>query len=166
MAAILSKRGHSVIADDVMGTDISGAFPKILPAFPQLKLWPDALDSLGVNLDLIPKLTQVSEKRAHEIAESFTNHALPLSRIYLLGKGPTLDIKQLPEKTAMMHLLRNVYTRRFSHEVTQTTQVNDFLACSTIAKTVPSFILTRPTNLDMLQYVAEEVEGHTAPAGK
>jgi hypothetical protein len=49
LAAVLSAKGYQVLADDICIVDVrDGADIKVLPISPQLRLWCDALDHLGI----------------------------------------------------------------------------------------------------------------------
>ena len=47
LAAVFHQRGHQVAADDVVALEVKQDTSLVLPAIPQLKLWPDTATALG-----------------------------------------------------------------------------------------------------------------------
>jgi hypothetical protein len=43
MAAALLRRGYPLLTDDILAVSLEDGSPRVLPGFPQLKLWPDAV---------------------------------------------------------------------------------------------------------------------------
>jgi hypothetical protein len=94
-AASLHALGHSLVADDNVAIalhdkDNSGAERTgnnravVLPAFPQIKLWPDSALALRDSVDDLPRLHPEMDKRAWRAANNFESSPLPLRRIYVL----------------------------------------------------------------------------------
>ena len=163
MAAALHARGHRVIADDVMALSASGLnAPAVLPAFPQLKLWPDAVASLGEDPEALPRISSSFEKRARQVVNGFARQPTPLKRIYILGTGPSPQIDLLRPSMALFELIRNYYTLRFDRQSQNSSESDDFFQCAKIANCVPVFLLTRPPDLALLPALARRVEEHLA----
>jgi hypothetical protein len=96
-AASLHALGHSLVADDNVAialpdennsssarsnTAHSGGV--VLPAFPQIKLWPDSALALRESVDDLPRLHPEMDKRAWRAAGNFDSTPLPLRRVYVL----------------------------------------------------------------------------------
>lgn len=87
----LVLRGHRLIADDVAVVDArSGREPQVLPAFPRLKLWPDALAALDIPRDGLERIRSGERDKYHYVnAGDFPTGPVPLGRVVLLGRsGP------------------------------------------------------------------------------
>ena len=163
MAAALHARGHRVIADDVMALSSSGLNgPVVLPAFPQLKLWPDSVASLGEDPEALPRISPSFVKRDRPISNGFARQPTPLQRIYVLGKGPSPQIDFLRPSKAFFELIRNYYSLRFDRQSQISSEGDDFFQCAKIANCVPVFLLTRPPDLGLLPDLARQVEEHLA----
>ena len=161
MAAILHQRGFPLLADDVTAMKLrNGDPPEVIPSFPQIKLWPDALNFLGEDLEGLPLLSSGYAKRAWAIAEGFSQEPATLSRIYVLGKGPSPKIIRLRPQEAVLELVKNFYIRRFGRDLFKATEGVDFLRCAEIARSVPVYRLERSADLRLLPTLATLVEEH------
>lgn len=87
-AAALAARGHPVLADDVCALDEGRRGVTVRAAYPQLRLWPDAVGVLyGQGVEL-PPLTPNWEKRYLDLAApagGFHPEPLPVQAVYLLA---------------------------------------------------------------------------------
>ena len=162
IAANLNAKGHKLIGDDVIAIDLSGDKPMVLPAFPQLKLWPDAVTSLGIEPESLPQLVPHLEKREHRVNRRFSDRTLPLEQIYVLGKYPSLEIKPLKPQEIIKYLILNSYVARFGKELLKANQSSHFAKLTQIAKQIPIDRLLRPTDLDLLPATVELIENRVA----
>jgi hypothetical protein len=56
LAAALVQRGHGLVCDDVCVIDVAGSDrPMVLPSFPRLKLWEDAMERLAIPREGVPR---------------------------------------------------------------------------------------------------------------
>jgi hypothetical protein len=61
LAAALSRKGFSVLADDICIVDTANG-AEILPSTPRLRLWRDALDHFGISVNGLPRALSRREK--------------------------------------------------------------------------------------------------------
>jgi hypothetical protein len=114
-AAALSARGAPVLADDVAALGWVDDTLRVRPAYPHLRLWPDAVRALyGAGADL-PPLTPNWEKRYLDLAApggAWHGAPLPVRAIYLLAdremdRAPRLE--PLAPSAAVLALVANTY---------------------------------------------------------
>lgn len=160
IAANLNAKGHNLIGDDVIAIDLSGDKPMVMPAFPQLKLWPDAVTSLGIQPENLPKLVPHLEKRERRVNQCFCDRILPLKQIYVLGKYPNLAIKPLKPQEIIKYLISNSYVARFGDELLKANQSSYFAKLTQIAQQVSIHHLLRPNDLNLLPNTVELIENH------
>lgn len=165
MAATLYGRGHQLIADDVVALSIDErGIPMVLPGFPQIKLYPEAVASLGENYELLPELADGYEKRGRRVTDRFARQSLPLRSIYVLGRGPVATINQLDPQAALLSLIANSYMSRFGSQLLHDAEASAHLRqCTTLIREVPVYRLERPDDLALLPSVARLVEEHLIP---
>lgn len=85
LAAAFLRRGHAVLADDVTVLDISApGGPQVLPAFPRLKLWRDAMQRMDFPTDGLERARVTLEKYHVPIDAAFCTDPLPLSAVFYL----------------------------------------------------------------------------------
>ncbi|WP_299486433.1 hypothetical protein [Acaryochloris sp. IP29b_bin.137] len=161
MAATLHDRGHSLIADDVVALEVQHHQPiQVQPAFPQIKLWPDAVTCIGKKPEDLPRLGARLEKRNHQLSSGFMSDILPLRHIYLLGQGDDLAIQPLQPQEIIQPLMQNSYVTRFGQTLLQEQGAHHFKQLMILAQQVPLFRLLRPASLELLPDVATLVENH------
>lgn len=160
MAATLHDRGHSLIADDVVALEIQRHQIQVQPAFPQIKLWPDAVACIGKQPEDLPRLGARLEKRNHQLSSGFMADILPLRYIFVLGQGDEVAIKPLPPQEIIQHLMQNSYVTRFEQTLLQERGASHFKQLMILAQQVPLLRLLRPASLDLLPDIATLVENH------
>jgi hypothetical protein len=89
-AAQFALRGHELLADDVCVIDAHAAGgPLVLPSFPRLKLWQDALHALNISREGLERNRPGQDKYHYLRAEAFPVAPVPLGGIFLLrAAGP------------------------------------------------------------------------------
>jgi hypothetical protein len=152
MAAALHARGHGLLTDDVAVFGAEEGWPTLFPGFPQLKLWPDALVSLGDDPEKLPRCNPRLEKRARPVTHKFSSTPLPIKRIYVLDKGSAPEILALRPQEALGELIRHTYgdigLGSTSH----------FLECASVVNKVTVCRLRRQRSLPQLPDLARLVE--------
>jgi hypothetical protein len=164
LAATLHARGYSVVTDDVTAIVVSAEGCRVIPGFPQLKLWPDAVISLGKAPETMPRLHPHLEKRAHQVLEGFSHEPLPLRRIYALAEGSVACIESLSPQEALIELVRHSYGSRFGDRLlgldgAGTAHLHQ---CATLANRVPIRRLRRPARVRTVLDLADLVEDDLA----
>lgn len=155
LAAALYARGHGVVADDVTAVQLKGENLAVLPGFPQLKLWPDAVASLGNGFEKLPQLHSQVEKRALAVDRDFPQTPLPIKCIYVLEEGNRHEMEHLQPQEAFIELVRHSYGAR----VLQTVRASShFLQCANLAGRVPVCRLKTHRSLRALPDLARFVE--------
>jgi hypothetical protein len=160
LAAALYARGHTVVADDVVAVDAAievgnGREQRVVPGFPQLKLWPEAAAALGYAPGTLPRLHHRIEKRVLGVASGFACEPLPLSRVYVLAEGQEQVVEPLRSQEALLELVRHSYCARFLHAADAATH---FRQCASVAHRVPLRRLRAPRSLAALPDLTRLVE--------
>ncbi len=164
LAAALHARGCGVVADDLTAIAVSTGCPTVFPGFPQLKLWPEAVVSMGEAPETMRRLHPLFEKRARLAIRGFPHRLLPLRRIYLLAEGPVPTIEPLRPREVLIELVRHWYGSRFGDRLLQAdgAAVSHFLQCATLANSVTVHRLRRPRSVRVLPDLARLVENDLA----
>lgn len=86
LAAAFLCRGHRVLADDVTVVDpLAPGGPLVLPGFPRIKLWRDAIDGLGLSAAGLECSRAGLEKFHLPIEAGFRAEPLPLAAVHHLA---------------------------------------------------------------------------------
>jgi len=156
-AAALQARGGGAIADDVVAVDLQHPRgPLVLPAFPQLKLWPQVLEALGRDPEALARVLPDADKRVFRAVDRFPQSPLPLECIYVLSRGTRSQIDPFGFQDALIQLVRHSYAVHLL-DATGTT-ARHFRQCATLASSVPVKRLERQQSLASLSELAELIE--------
>jgi hypothetical protein len=131
LAAHLWARGHALLADDITVVDIGApGGPMVLPSFPRLKLWRDALESLGRTIDRLGPIRPGLDKYQLPLDDGFCNTPLPLAALVRLdGNRKTPDgLRLLDAVQGLGELGKVLYRPRLMLRLgTQAQQMAQFL---------------------------------------
>jgi hypothetical protein len=151
LAAALYVRGHAMLADDVTAIHMDSAGPIALPAYPQLKLWPNSIVALGHTPEALPVVHPDFPKRALRVTSGFAAAPSPLKRIYVIAPGEHLVVESLSPQDALIELIRHSYAARFGKQLLQATgMATHFKHCARLAQNTPVFRFRRPPSLSVL----------------
>jgi hypothetical protein len=140
-----------MLADDVTTIHMDSASPMVLPAFPQFKLWPDAVAALGKSPETLPTLHPDLDKRAYRVASGFARDPLPLKSIYVLAAGQNLEIESLGSQEALIELIRHSYAARFGRKLLQGKEIaTHFNQCARLVRHRRLYRFRRPAALSLL----------------
>jgi len=147
MAALLHARGHALLSDDVTSLETNSTRVRVIPSFPQIKLWPDAANVVGSAEDM-SVLHPAYEKRALRAADGFKDEPVALSRLYLLSVRDEIEITPINGTRGFELLLASWYGARFGDSfVRGIDQRAHFKACISLMRKIPMRVLGRPATL-------------------
>jgi hypothetical protein len=165
LAAMLYSRGHHLISDDLIAIrfEPSGQ-PVVIPAFPQLKLLPEAAAfALGDDPETLPPLATGYEKRARLGIDRFSQTPVPLKGIYQLDKGETIALKPLNPQEATVQIIANSFIARCASTLLEgDAKIKHFQDCMRLIQQVPIYRLERPQDLSLVPTIAQRVEQNLA----
>lgn len=112
LAAALMRRGHRLLADDVVPVN---ANCEALPGFPRIKLWQDSADHLQITTGGLARIRPGMEKFNLPTFDTMADRPLPVRWVYMLGEHNADEFTFEPvHGMARFPLLRNnTYRARF-----------------------------------------------------
>lgn len=160
LAGMFVQRGFALHADDicVIGLD-KNETPWVYPAYPQQKLWGDALEKMGNEPALYRPLESVPEKFAVPSLH-FSREPLTIKKIFILSPRDKDEIEISPITGINKYrVLRNqTYRRRFLEGLG--VAESQFHAAAVVGKQIPLFRVHRPKNLFLLNELVDLLEKH------
>ena len=117
LAGAFHQRGYSVISDDVCAIGNMDGLPLVLPAYPRLLLWPDAVGCLvGKETNLRPALAG-QEKYQFPVDQKFASDAVPIRVVYVLNptNSHSVTLTPLTGFDKIRTLTENTYRLQFLH---------------------------------------------------
>ena len=173
MAAALNRRGHPLVADDVVAVRAEADNWLVLPAFPQVKLYPEAAESLGHDIRTLTALHPELTKLGHRAVVGFSPCPLRLGAIYMLDAATFAAPRtmRMAAGEAVIELVRQSYATSLFRaqpeapvpptiDSTQSLSAQ-FLRCANLLRLVPVYKVTRGSSLAALNEVAREIERRT-----
>lgn len=139
LAAAFIRHGHTVLADDLTAVEITAGTPRVLPSFPRLKLWRNAMSTLGLPTEGLERVRTGTEKFCLPLDSGFSSESQPLSAMLHLSRvGHERDARLTRRRgiDAAIHFSQAVYQRRMMARLTGSPE--SLLSLSTrVAAAVP-----------------------------
>jgi hypothetical protein len=142
-AAAFVELGFPILTDDVAAIILENGSCSIEPAYPHVRLWPQAVNMLYGHHEALPRLVPVGtwDKCYLDLEnrpELFCTTPLPLRAVYTLETRLQQDqapsIRPLSQAEAMLSLLANGYANNLIHG---SLRAEEFRVLSTIATSIP-----------------------------
>lgn len=158
-AAALTQRGHPLVCDDVAALVVEGKRLRVLPGFPRIRLYEDAILSIGDTPSAHAPVHPHIDKRSKQVSR-FSTEDVFLERLYVLETGEHLSIAPLPPPAALMEVLKHTY---YAHQYAPLYGFPKHLAEATrVVERVATYRLTRPKDLARLSELIGRIEEHAA----
>jgi hypothetical protein len=145
LAAAFIKKGYQLLADDISAIMLNEKEePVVLPGFPQIKLWADALKKLGENPKAYKKIRFGIDKRRLPVHDYFCNAPHRVKAIIVLSShnGSEKELKKI-NGTDRFNIIKN-QTYRFNYLEGLGQKDQHFNIAVKAANTIPIFRLKRP----------------------
>ena len=159
MAACFHDRGFGILSDDVC---VVGPGPVAFSGIPRLRLWREALEASGRNVDGYEMSFDDMDKYNVPIAQGDAGpEQAPLSHLYLLddaGGSDEAAIVRLRGAAAVEALVANTYRGAYVPLMGLTRE--HLVACVKLAGEAPVFRVSRRWGLEMLADQAEAIAAH------
>lgn len=161
LAMALYSAGHNFLADDVVALNLTDPnFAAIYPAFPQFKLWPDAVAcSPELQAETWSALHPQMTKQSCRLTDRFLLQPVALKQIYVLGINSKAEIRPLSPQDATIELIRNSYMARFD-PLPRTLEAQHLSQCADLTRKVSVYRFTYPSRLSSLPDLTRLVEEH------
>jgi hypothetical protein len=158
LTAALINRSHRLISDDVTAISVNSLKSTTLPGVPILKLWPDSLRELGLDIETGRLFFPGISKRLYSFKSKFCTNSLPIGAICVLGYGDHLKLSHINSVQKLLHLSSFQYFSNFRQAFSSARHKTVFDQCSTLAKNVKMHELTRSWDLNVLDCTCELIE--------
>ena len=159
LAAALVREGWSMASDDgVVVEDVEGC-PVAVPAYPGLRMWPDAADATGLTGSAISEVAEYSAKV--RVTGRDVCPPAPLRAVYAIESAEACRVEALGDRDATMALVEHAYRAEPYEPAALTGQLE---ACAAVVTRVPVTRLLVPRDLSQLARAARVVSAHATVA--
>lgn len=155
LASAFYQRGYEILADDLARVDER---LRVQPSYPQLKLWKDSAEKLGLDTAGLKRVRPQDEKFALPIRDLFCNEPLPVRAVYILHTHNQdafeLNAVRGVEKFKPLknHTFRPHFTKAFGMQQTHLKRV------SQLAKSARVVHITRPNAGFKIDELVQHIE--------
>lgn len=156
LAFALNRRGHRLLSDDLTVLVAADDGIEVLPSFPRLKLWRDALDAMGQNTSGLDRVRDDLEKYDLRSRDGFDPAPRRLDAIFILRKGDEPAAVRVPAVDAVPLIEANVVRPQVARLLGR--QASLFVESARVARLVPVMRLIRPMDFRRLEETVQLVE--------
>ena len=159
LLAALNDRGYALLADGLTGTVLTGGQLVVLPAFPALRLWADALDQLDWWGRPIVRMREPLEKYEVQVRR-FRATPARLRACYVLqgGRSEEVSVEAWSSVEALRGVIQHGYRNSFLHGAKL--GAGSFLTLSRMVRQAPTFRVARALEPFRIGPLADAVESH------
>ncbi len=164
--AVFHAHGCPVLTDDLLPLYTEGETVLAAPAFPGLKLLPEAVEAARRDRpDDHPLISRRGTKRIVSVRDGFAGEKLPLRCVYVLewqdDEAASSVIEPVPPREACIELMRHSFALRMFEERGATPQ--HLAESARLARRLPVRRLRRPRDLarlhELVDVVKKDLEG-------
>lgn len=162
MAATFARAGVPVLSDDTIALSARGSSWFVAPAYPRVRLWPDAVAALGAGTDprlVAPDVDDAGTRHQLDLAAGgmFAREPVPLAVIYLMAfdddlARPRIDAIKPAEMLPV--LSANTFANRV---LDRRRRAQEFGTLADVLATVPVRRLSRAPSLADLALVRDTI---------
>lgn len=146
-AAAFWKNGKTILTDDLVAIDLKGDSPKLIPAFPQFKVWDNTVNGLKIEENLLrPSFEGNKKYLISQNFKEFPEKNYPLKSINILsldGEQEALNMLNAPIELLKHFPLPHQILRGLVH-------ANHFKSAVKLSLTVKIVKLKRPEGFEAL----------------
>jgi hypothetical protein len=159
LAAGFHQKGYRVLTDDLCAISFRAGAPMAWPAHPQLKLWPNVLERLGVDPAPLRRVRPELEKRALPLGDAFASEPLTPIRLYLLrGAGKPNGVELLPVEGQGKIAKLGIHTYGSQFVEGLGSEASCFENLAMLAAALPIAAVTRPDGRFTLEELIDRIE--------
>ncbi|MEO0557355.1 MAG: hypothetical protein AAF170_04135 [Bacteroidota bacterium] len=151
-AAALIARGHHLLTDDLVALEPNASSPTVLPGPAQMKLWPEAIEAIGLDATLTPFFDGLAKGIWADAPTS--DRPTLLALVAVLGWGEP-EWTPMEGRAAFGALFGQVYAPRFLGAAASASLMGPV---NELANAVPVAQVTRPHQLEAVANLVSRVE--------
>lgn len=160
LALGLERAGFDLVTDDLLPVNFYQGSVSTSPGGPQIKLWRDSAESIGLEPAALPRISRFIDKRAYRPGSYCSRNKIEIGSFYVLVEGETTLIERLPATEAFVELTRNAYIARYLVDTQRS--ASHFQTLTSIVKSIPVYRLSRPFDFRFSSSVIKTVLDHAS----
>ena len=157
LAAALHRERWRIASDDGVLVAEDGGRVMGIPAYPGLRLWPDAVEATQLGACAVSEVAEYSAKLRVAPAHHETGVSAPLRSVYIIEPGDRYRIEPLSVRDAAVELLRHAYRADLTDRPAIAAQLD---ACVRLAARTAVYRLVVPQDFAQLSMAAKSIGAH------
>ncbi|MFT5083439.1 MAG: hypothetical protein ACI9Y1_001482 [Lentisphaeria bacterium] len=162
LAGAFYQRGYEVLADDLAVVDDNF---DVHPAYPQLKVWHDAANKLGIEAANLNRIRHQIDKYAYPLDQGFCRQKLPVKAVYILNSHNEDRFEIRPVTGMQKFSALKQHTYRFGHLEGFGLMTQHLKLCAQLASQVDVFDIYRPNTGFRLDELVDLIERNLCREG-
>jgi hypothetical protein len=158
LAAAFHRRGFRILADDITAITVGSGRLQVVPAYPRIQLWADAVAGLGFDQGELRRARAKLHKYQLPVASGFSSQAVPLRAIYCLQPAGASVCKLSPIEGRRKIQALTLNTYRSQYLSPMKALPTHFRQVAAVAEQVRLVSIERADDLRRIDEVVEAVE--------
>lgn len=140
------KKGYRIISDDISVIELRNKKPYVISAYPQVKLWDDAIDKLGLKRENHRKLRKGEEKYGVKLPYFNLEDPIELGSVFFLkpSKVSKTNVFEIKSFEKVIQIQKNIYRSYFKKNILENVDV--FKKITAIGASVRFYEIERKEN--------------------
>jgi hypothetical protein len=167
-AAAFAREGYAVLSDDIVALEERDGSFLVMPAYPQVSLWPESVNMVYGSPNALPRFTPNWEKRCLALGQGdmrFESRPLPLAAVYILGDrraGSASRVEAVSPQPALLSLVADTYANKV---LDRKMRAREFEVLGRLVETIPIRRLDLCTEASRLHDLCRVIEEDLARLG-
>lgn len=160
LAALLTQKGYSLLADDISVIKTDGKISTVIPGITKIKLWQDVAEQLYKDYSKFPRVRDQLLRYKIPDTPSKDMEETQIGNIIILEKknSPGFELNKISGAEKFSLLVENTYRIQYIEGLE--TSLNHFREISELIKNVNVFILRRPSSPLLLNELVDFIEAN------
>ena len=115
LTAAFVQKGYKFLDDNIVALQNIDSFPQVIPGYPNIKLWGDAMVRLDLKHAILQPVRPNITKYALDFRDMFHDAPIPIGGIYILTRtsDTVIGLNSLSGSEKFTALLEQIFCRRF-----------------------------------------------------
>ncbi|MFP4025895.1 MAG: hypothetical protein ACLFVR_15325 [Thiohalospira sp.] len=152
IAAWFVQQGYQILADDISVVNHS---LEVEPGFPNMKIWKDVLEKLGISTDSLSSIRPDIQKYKYAVENNFCTQPLPVKNIFIIHpkNTPGFELEELTGIEKFNAIKNNTFRYRFVEGLQK--QQEHFMVINQLLQQIKVYRVKRPQAPVMLKEFAD-----------
>jgi serine kinase of HPr protein (carbohydrate metabolism regulator) len=159
LAAALIGNGATLVADDISVIDFSATTPRVIPAFPAIKIWKSTLQYLNIDSSKLKRVRGELEKYYVPVSK-YADKACPIDKIFVLTTHDNNEVLLKPLEGIEKFMAVKNHTYLFRSLPKTGLEINHFNLVNQLISCVSINFIARPNSVLNTADIITSLQNH------